>query len=387
MTRYAAFVAALLLVLILVPLGMRQRSLSPAEQAERDARCHSGRLDNAGLNQAMEDGHAIDPRYRCITRESVAAQQEAAAQREAYRRARAEESRVREQERQEEERRLAARTLPMARAQWQTRVHEVMVAQRTTPMPQPPAGLFVPLKYRSQGLELTAFVSPDPGRGERLPLMIWLTGGDTNTLGDFWVPGPPNDDQSASAYRKAGMLMMFPTLRGGNDNPGHREAFWGEVDDVLAALEAARRLPYVDPRQVYLGGHSTGATLALLVAASGASVSAVVALGPVADISGYGDLFGVPWRRLPHEEVELRSPAGWIRHVVSPTWIIEGARSPSNAGELGRFCNAGMDNPLVHCLEVPGEDHFSLLLPLNQRVAAQIVVGGTVELKEGDFHR
>src|SRR5690606_3682486 len=104
-------------------------------------------------------------------------------------------------------------------------------------------------------------------------------------------PGPPSDDQSASAYREAGMLMMFPTLRGGNDNPGRREAFWGEVDDVLAALEAARRLPYVDPQRIYLGGHSTGATLALLVAASGASVNAVVALGPVADISGYGDLF------------------------------------------------------------------------------------------------
>lgn len=385
MYKYGAFFAALLLALILLPFGPRQQSLSPAEQAERDARCHSGRLDNAGVNQAMEDGHAIDPQYRCITRESVAAQQRAAVEREAYQRARAEELRVREQERLEEERRLAARTLPVARAQWRTRMHEAMNEQPSTPMPQPPAALFVPLKYRSQGLELTAFVSPDPGRGERLPLMIWLTGGDTNSLGEFWVPGPPSDDQSASAYREAGMLMMFPTLRGGNDNPGRREAFWGEVDDVLAALEAARRLPYVDPQRIYLGGHSTGATLALLVAASGASVNAVVALGPVADISGYGDLFGVSWRRLPREEVDLRSPAGWIRHVASPTWIVEGARSPSNVGELERLCGADMDNPLVHCLRAPGEDHFSLLAPLNQRLAAQIVVSGRVELSEEDF--
>ena len=34
--------------------------------------------------------------------------------------------------------------------------------------------------------------------------------------------------------------MMFPSHRGGIDNPGQREGFFGEVDDILAAL------PYVD---------------------------------------------------------------------------------------------------------------------------------------------
>jgi hypothetical protein len=57
--------------------------------------------------------------------------------------------------------------------------------------------------------------------------MVWLTGGDTNSLDDFWSEGPAANDQSASAFRKAGMAMLFPTLRGGNDNPGQREYFWG----------------------------------------------------------------------------------------------------------------------------------------------------------------
>ena len=59
-------------------------------------------------------------------------------------------------------------------------------------------------------------------------------------------------------------IMMFPTLRGGNTNPGAREYLLGEVDDVLAAAEHLARLPYVDPQRIYLGGHSTGGTLALL---------------------------------------------------------------------------------------------------------------------------
>jgi hypothetical protein len=40
--------------------------------------------------------------------------------------------------------------------------------------------------------------------------------------------------------------MMFPSLRGGNDNPGAREGFYGEVDDVVAASEFLARQPYVD---------------------------------------------------------------------------------------------------------------------------------------------
>lgn len=68
------------------------------------------------------------------------------------------------------------------------------------------------------------------------------------------------------------MAMLFPTLRGGNDNPGQREYFWGEVQDVAAAILQAAQLPYVDPARIYLGGHSTGATLALLTATAGLPV-------------------------------------------------------------------------------------------------------------------
>ena len=63
---------------------------------------------------------------------------------------------------------------------------------------------------------------------------------------------------------------------------GDREYFLlGEVDDVLAAIDFVRKRADVDPKRVYLGGHSTGATLALLVAASQPPVRAVFGVGPI----------------------------------------------------------------------------------------------------------
>ena len=82
--------------------------------------------------------------------------------------------------------------------------------------------------------------------------------------------------------------MMFPSLRGGNDNPGRKEGFLGEVDDVLAAADFLATVDYVDPRRLYLGGHSTGGTLVLLVAESSDRFRAVFSFGPVDDVSGYG---------------------------------------------------------------------------------------------------
>ena len=98
--------------------------------------------------------------------------------------------------------------------------------------------------------------------------------------------------------------MMYPSLRGGNNNPGHMESFFGEVDDVLAARALLAKLPYVDPERIYLGGHSTGGTLALLVAECSGAFRGVFAFGPVYGPPGLRR--GSPvlrhprWRRRPN---------------------------------------------------------------------------------------
>lgn len=55
-------------------------------------------------------------------------------------------------------------------------------------------------------------------------------------------------------------------VRGENGNPGHFEFFYGEAEDAVAAGRYLATLPRVDPKRIYITGHSAGGTLALLAA-------------------------------------------------------------------------------------------------------------------------
>src|SRR2546430_17631493 len=105
---------------------------------------------------------------------------------------------------------------------------------------------------------MAAYLSPDPRDGKKHPAIIWITGGDCNSIGDVWSPAPRANDQTASAFWKAGIIMMFPSLRGGNDNPGLKEGFFGEVEDILAAADFLAKQEDVDAKRNYLGGPRPG---------------------------------------------------------------------------------------------------------------------------------
>ena len=165
--------------------------------------------------------------------------------------------------------------------------------------------------------------------------------------------------------------MMFPSLRGGNENPGWKEGFFGEVDDVLAAADFLASVPYVDPSRLYLGGHSTGGTLVFLVAASTDRFRGVFSFGPVDDVSGYGSQF-LPFNTGNRQEIELRSPIQWLHSVRCPTFVFEGALQPGNAGSLNSLASAS-SNPLLRFHAVKGANHFSILAPTTRTIAAKIV--------------
>lgn len=239
------------------------------------------------------------------------------------------------------------------------------------PAPAPPAGVFELIRYDAPIGKLAAYVTPDPRDGARHPAIVWISGGDCNSIGEVWDGAPRANDQTAAAYRKAGIVMMFPSLRGGNDNPGRREGFYGEVDDVLAAADHLAALPYVDPQRIYLGGHSTGGTLAMLVAETSGRFRAVFAFGPIYDPRGYGGAFLYHDERIAKED-ELRSPGRWLADVTSPLFVIEGVEGSSNIESL-RAMRESTGNRLIHFVPVPGADHFSVLAPANDLLVAKVV--------------
>lgn len=243
--------------------------------------------------------------------------------------------------------------------------------EKGDPPAKPPARIFQLVQYDAPPGKLSAYLTPDPKDGKKHPAIIWITGGDCNSIDEgCWKGQDPGNDQSAQQYRKAGIVMMFPSLRGGNNNPGVKESFLGEVDDVLAAADFLAKQPYVDPGRIYLGGHSTGGTLVLLVSECSDRFRAVFSFGPVNDVAGYPDEF-TPFDTANPKEVRLRSPGYWLDNIKSPTFILEGTVQ-GNILPL-RAMATSSKNARAHFFEVKGASHFSILSPVNRLIAEKIL--------------
>ena len=247
------------------------------------------------------------------------------------------------------------------------------------PAPEPPDGVLQLVNYRAELGEMSAYVSPSPGDARRHPAIIWITGGFSNSISPVaWKPAPEDDDQSAVAFRQAGIIMMYPSLRGGNDNPGFVENWFGEVNDVLAAADYLAKLDYVDSRRIYLGGHSTGGTLAMLVAESSDRFRAVFPFGPIDDVRHY-DARKLEFDSSDARESELRSPVKWLQAIHSPMFAFEGTEKPSNITYLRAIMRVS-SNPVIHFLPVKGATHFTILAPVTRLIAKKILLDNGVDV-------
>ena len=236
--------------------------------------------------------------------------------------------------------------------------------------PQPPEGLLERVHYPAPLGPNVAYLTPRPKDAGRRPAVIWISGGDSNTIGSFWGPQDPADDQTASAFRDAGIVTFYPSLRGGNDNPGSREGFYGEIDDVLAAADYLAKLDYVDPARIYLAGHSTGGTMVLLAAEMSGRFRGVFSFGPVADVRNYDGEF-VYADPKDDREMKLRSPGFWLNSVSSPVFVFEGT-GRGNVDQLEEMRRSNR-NSKISFYAVEGRDHFSILAPITALVAKKIV--------------
>jgi alpha/beta superfamily hydrolase len=279
-------------------------------------------------------------------------------------------------------------------AQGRTGFQTQLTAHNQThdPLPDPPAG-FTLVNYPAPLGEFPAIIAdpvgtPAVSTNGKYPVVIWITGGFSNEIGDnAWSPATPDNDQTGSAFRLAGVKTMYPSLRGGNNNPGYLETEYGEVDDVLAAARWLMSRPDVDPTRIYLAGHSTGGTLALLTAESSGIFRAVFSFGPVDDVSRYGS-DNATFDLTNQKEVDLRAPIEWMGAVATPTFVIEGDGTAGNISSL-RAMRGKSSNSNLHFVEVAGYDHFSELAHTTPVIAKKIAAdnGATcnITLTESDW--
>ncbi len=241
---------------------------------------------------------------------------------------------------------------------------------KTSKYPKPNVDFVKLIKYPAKTGKLNAYIAK-PAKVKGLsPALIWLTGGfPTGGAGkSVWTDRGIDNDQSAKQFWQAGFVVMYPSFRGSYGNPGLQQGFWGEVNDVISAYNYLRKQKGVDPKQIYLGGHSTGGTLALLVAASTNKFAGVISYGPASSPMNYGA------ERQLHDpaikdENYFRAPLNFLHYIDTPTIIIEGETGRSQDLRVLKVMSKNDD---IKTFELKRADHFSPLAPLNQYLASYL---------------
>ncbi|WP_442508643.1 alpha/beta hydrolase family protein [Novipirellula sp. SH528] len=270
------------------------------------------------------------------------------------------------------------------------KTHLVRQEKTNEAVPTPPSQLFEVVQFDSPVGKLAAYLSRPQDAGGKQPAIIWVFGGFDNSIGETaWEDAAPDNDQSASAFRESGIVMMYPSFRGGNENPGFRECCYGEVEDVIAAAEYLAKQDFVDPNRIYLGGHSTGGTLVIVAAAASDRFRAVFSFGAIDEIISYSSE-PIPFDYKDKQELRMRSPVHWLSSIKVPTFVFEGSSPGGNLYSLYELKRASK-NPLVQFHPVKGKDHFSVLAPMTKLIAEKIVLDtgpqNSIEFSSGEIAR
>lgn len=252
-----------------------------------------------------------------------------------------------------------------------THVTRVFSEADHAPAPTPPEGVLELVQYQAPLGANRAYVTPVQA-GPRRPAIVWIHGGMDFGLDSFlWEASERDNDQSGRAFREAGIVEMYPSFRGSHDNPGRAECFFGEVEDAIAAAEFLATRADVDPTRIYVGGHSTGGTMAMLIAESSDRFRGVIALGPVDDVRAYDACLSM---HAPEQEILMRAPIEFAAEIRTPTFIIEGTDMGNSEAASAIYMERG--SAPVTLILVAGTDHFTVIAPATE-VAAQAILADT----------
>jgi pimeloyl-ACP methyl ester carboxylesterase len=237
------------------------------------------------------------------------------------------------------------------------------------PLGQPPAdsGWRI-VEYQSEPSALSAYLyEPQRTVNDGNPAVIWIEGGFGGPSSAVFTGAPVSDHQTSKDFADAGFVVLAPAFRGEADNAGNFEMFYGETEDLLVAVDFVKALDSVDASQVYIVGHSTGGTHALLAAVTGVDVAAVVSIGgraSITEVAARGGYGVEPFALDDLTATQLRSAAHWTGQLRSPVWYFEG----ENEYFLDAVAMARASEGMMHAYPVPFSGHFDSLHPVKALV-------------------
>ena len=169
-------------------------------------------------------------------------------------------------------------------------------------------------------LQPARFFVPESAKGKKVPLLVAL---------HTWSFGYGSESPwkwAKAQCAKRGWALVYPHFRGSNDKPSACGSDLA-VQDVVDAVNYAKRETAIDEGRIYVCGGSGGGHMALLMAGRHPELWAgVVAACPISDLSAwfkesvrlergywkkiYDSCGGTPWER--RKEYARRSPVTWL---------------------------------------------------------------------------
>jgi dipeptidyl aminopeptidase/acylaminoacyl peptidase len=150
-----------------------------------------------------------------------------------------------------------------------------------------------------------------------------------------WLPegtdGAVQMTRLAKGLARRGWVALTLAMRGWPPTGGVDDCGQRQVGDVRAAASWLAAQPEVAPARVALVGHSQGGQVALLAAAAGAPVAAVVAYAPVTDLRLWRQMSDIPGIVDYVDEecsagpgLSPRSPVEQVEAIERPVLVLHG---------------------------------------------------------------
>ena len=235
------------------------------------------------------------------------------------------------------------------------------------------------VNYPSKLGEMPMYITAKENNGKKYPAIIYLNGG-FGGIGDSefgWdEESPKNNYQGAGAFKRDDFVLAIPSARGENANAGKYEMFYGEIEDLEEARKYVASLPYVDPNRIYLVGHSTGGTKAVLLSEYSKGFRAVFAMGAATELMSLEkyDYAGMnpPFDRTNPREIAVRSSLRYMRSITAPTFHFEGKDDSQPVYRVMQKVADKYQLPFKS-YEIAGGNHFNIIYPLTTMIAQKIL--------------
>jgi dipeptidyl aminopeptidase/acylaminoacyl peptidase len=216
-------------------------------------------------------------------------------------------------------------------------------------------------------------IRPEPPAGPR-PALVLLHG-----WRESGVNGAETLESRARSFSAAGYVVLALSLRGWPPSGGVDDCGLRQPDDVARAVEWLAGQPGVDRGAIGLVGFSQGGQVALLTAARGGAVAAIVAYFPVTDIARWKATTAHP--TIPAYIATVCEPGGWearsprlrAADIASPVLLLHGdadLRVPTEQSLLMRDALTAAGRTVALTLIAGAQHGFT---PAEEAVAQPVV--------------